>query len=417
MSKKCVKCGQLLPDEASFCPHCTTVQKEKQEIKAPKRWKKKAVTVAALAVLAAAAAAGIVLSMYHKPRSYEGGAQIVYQDKEKSYKVLLAFSEQEGRRGQATKERSDQIAEGMESALPCQLYILDEESGAFAWEEFASQVEACEVDTKPGENSQKMDYSEPSHREDFPNAAYVSDIYYFAESGVNDIVWNLTMKNGDTISLDTRLTIEKQETVTYHPEDVPMETAEELNALLASIDETYSSDTSVCLYFPAVTYDGDITFGNHTFRIFGSTKGDEMTTFSGTVRLQGQNGNYADLFGMRFEGDSGIGVDAYCFAYISGCSFDGFDTAAIARNGGWVCAADSTFTNNQTALEFNTGMSYGSCPTYQNDIFTGNGTAVCIDSLPGNEVLDFSGSVFSGNEEDIVNKAEHPVNTENASFE
>ena len=76
-----------------------------------------------------------------------------------------------------------------------------------------------------------------------------------------------------------------------------------------------------------------------------------MTAFTGTVRLQGKNGNSADLFGLRFAGDSGIGVDAYCFVYISGCSFDGFDTAAIARNGGWVCAADSTFTNNRTALK------------------------------------------------------------------
>lgn len=29
MSKKCIKCGQPLSDNASFCPHCTAVQKEK----------------------------------------------------------------------------------------------------------------------------------------------------------------------------------------------------------------------------------------------------------------------------------------------------------------------------------------------------------------------------------------------------
>ena len=37
MSKKCIKCGQPLPDNASFCPHCTAVQKEKQEIKATQK--------------------------------------------------------------------------------------------------------------------------------------------------------------------------------------------------------------------------------------------------------------------------------------------------------------------------------------------------------------------------------------------
>ena len=48
MSKKCIKCGQPLPDNASFCPHCTAVQKEKQEIKAPKQWRKAAFGAAAV---------------------------------------------------------------------------------------------------------------------------------------------------------------------------------------------------------------------------------------------------------------------------------------------------------------------------------------------------------------------------------
>ena len=45
MSKKCVQCGHTLPDDASFCPHCTAVQTEKQEIKTPRRWKRTALTV------------------------------------------------------------------------------------------------------------------------------------------------------------------------------------------------------------------------------------------------------------------------------------------------------------------------------------------------------------------------------------
>ena len=73
------------------------------------------------------------------------------------------------------------------------------------------------------------------------------------------------MKNGDTISLSTRLTIEKLPAVTYRAEDTPMETTEELQELLDSINEEVSSDTPVYLYLPAVTYDGDITFGDHTW--------------------------------------------------------------------------------------------------------------------------------------------------------
>ena len=62
-------------------------------------------------------------------------------------------------------------------------------------------------------------------------------------------------------------------------------------------------------------------------------------------------------------------------------------------------------------------MSYGSAPNYLNNTFTGNGTAVCIENLPGNEVLDFAGSTFSGNDVDIDNKAGHSVDTAKAVFE
>ena len=92
-----------------------------------------------------------------------------------------------------------------------------------AWEEFAEKVKSCEVETVPQENAKKLEYMEPAHDENFPNAAYVSNLHFMADTGSNDIFWKLTMENGDTISLKTRLTIEKQEVVTYRPEDTPME--------------------------------------------------------------------------------------------------------------------------------------------------------------------------------------------------
>ena len=415
MSKKCVKCGHTLPDDASFCPHCTTVQTEKREIKTPRRWKRAALTVIGILILIAVI--GVAVSMYHRPKAYEGGAQIDYVDKDKTYKVLLTFSEGDGVTGHAQGERTDTLAEGLDSALPCQLYVLDQDTGKLAWEEFSKEVESCRVDTKPADGSRKMEYIEPMYNESFPNAAYTSDIYFTSESGTNDIVWTVKMKNGDTISLSTRLTIEKLPAVTYHAEDTPMETTEELQELMDSIDKEVSSGTPVYLYLPAVTYDGDITFGDHTWEINGSTSGDTTTTFTGTVSLKGLNGNYADISGIRFEGSSGTGLDAYCFASASECSFEGWDTAVYAHTGGWVNVTDSTFTDNKIGLKFDTTMSYGSSPNYLNNIFTGNGTAVCIDNLPGNEVIDFAGSTFSGNDTDIENKAGHTINTAKATFE
>lgn len=80
-------------------------------------------------------------------------------------------------------------------------------------------------------------------------------------------------------------------------------------------------------------------------------------------------------------------------------------------------ATDSTFTDNRIGLKFDTTMSYGSSPNYLKNTFTGNGTAVCIDNLPGNEVIDFAGSIFSGNDTDIENKADHTIDTAKATFE
>ena len=61
----------------------------KQEIKAPKRWRKAAFGATAVVVLLAAV--GAAFSLHHRPKSYEGGAQVVYTDKGKSYKLAVEF--------------------------------------------------------------------------------------------------------------------------------------------------------------------------------------------------------------------------------------------------------------------------------------------------------------------------------------
>ena len=83
MSKKCVKCGHPLPEDASFCPHCTAIQVEKEEIRAPRRWKKKVFVIGALLVFLAGV--GFAFSLYHKPKVYEANAWIVYPDQDHSY--------------------------------------------------------------------------------------------------------------------------------------------------------------------------------------------------------------------------------------------------------------------------------------------------------------------------------------------
>ena len=121
MSKKCVKCGHPLPEDASFCPHCTAIQVEKEEIRAPRRWKKKVFVIGA--VLVFLAGVGFAFSLYHKPKVYEANARIVYPDQDHSYRLLVTYSEADALAGQAQGDRTDMLANGLDSALPCQLYV------------------------------------------------------------------------------------------------------------------------------------------------------------------------------------------------------------------------------------------------------------------------------------------------------
>ena len=61
--EKCRNCGADLPEGASFCPHCAQSQIERQEVKPPRLWRKKALIAALCAlVLVTAALAGSCLT-------------------------------------------------------------------------------------------------------------------------------------------------------------------------------------------------------------------------------------------------------------------------------------------------------------------------------------------------------------------
>ena len=72
MSKPCRNCGAYLPEGASFCPHCAQSQIERQEVKLPRLWRRKALAAAACVLVLAAAALAVFLTRC--PETYEGGA-------------------------------------------------------------------------------------------------------------------------------------------------------------------------------------------------------------------------------------------------------------------------------------------------------------------------------------------------------
>ena len=70
MSKQCKNCGTDLPEDASFCPRCAQSQIERQEVKPPRLWRKKAlIAVGCALVLAAALCLSLAVRGWEKDAS------------------------------------------------------------------------------------------------------------------------------------------------------------------------------------------------------------------------------------------------------------------------------------------------------------------------------------------------------------
>lgn len=415
MSKKCIQCGEEIPKDAVFCPHCTASQEEKREIKTPKIWRKKAISfvVAVFLVLIGV----FVVAKYSEPEVYEGGAEIVYTDDDGVYHVLVTFSATDGVMKDSQKSASIELPESQESAFPSQLYVYKEGTEELVIDEFMSKVKDYTLEVTPLDGAEEMRYTGPVSNESFPYAALVSDIIYTSECGTNEILWTLNMENGDQILLKQSIHVTVKEGITYYPEDVPMNTAEELQALIDQIEEEDDSDKMVYLYLPPVTYDGEIQFGDRPYTLYGGTDGENVTTFSKTVSMYTDYAQFSEIYEVRFVGEGGTGLSATNAVILFGCTFEGWEIGAVAQSGGWVCAKGCLFKNNTVALKFDSFYSVSSDGYYDSNTFEGNGTGIWIKDLPGKIVLDFTDTKFTGNGTDIQNDAEHSINTSGAIFE
>ena len=90
MNNKCIKCGKELPEGASFCPYCANSQVVKHSAPVARPWKKKLFILLIVILLAAILAFGMYIKF--GPKTYEGGASVVYTDDDgEIYNVYLKF--------------------------------------------------------------------------------------------------------------------------------------------------------------------------------------------------------------------------------------------------------------------------------------------------------------------------------------
>ncbi len=414
--KTCPYCGAQLPDAACFCPHCAQDISERKKICPPRRMPRRALYNALIVffVLAVALAAW----SYIRPKVYDNGtAEVIYTDSDGSYQLLLNHF---GDRFQPMTDYTEEVEEGTTSNKPSRLFINHVETGVNAKEAFLRKVEAITVELlQGGDSPEPWQYTQPQASDYDLEAAARSILTYTDRSGDMELRWNIRMQNGDTIRLYQRMALGVVPTRHFYPEDVPMDTMEDLQALVDEINGTITSDVIVYIHLPAVTYEGSLVLEERSMNLIGSEGPDgARTTFTGTLQATAQNGYICQFQNLCFTGDGeGVGVSASAQINFSDCQFAGWRTGVLCYGDSWVNIKDSVFEDNAVGFHFNSTSDNRNDHMYSGNLFRRNDTAVLLESVPGDQALYFEGTRFSRNGADIDNRCGHEVSIAAAIFE
>lgn len=280
--KKCRNCGADLPEGASFCPHCAQSQIERQEVKPPRLWRKKALIAALCALVLVTAALAVFLP--HRPKTYEGGASVTYTDQDGTYELFVGTSLNDIEDKQPEEKRTLSLSVDETSYLPAMLGVYRNGTPVDP-EAFLAKVERCILEAFPNENG-ALDIAEPRYNEMFSAAVLETDVVFTGASGTNELVWTLTMKNGDTIRLKHTFEVLPLVHAAFTAEDTPLNTIEDLKALLDRIDGEVPADTVVDIYLPPVTYTGDLHISSRAVNLYGCCDGSGRTVIEGSLNRQ-----------------------------------------------------------------------------------------------------------------------------------
>ena len=414
--KTCPHCGAQMPEEAAFCPHCARSVNSRKEIHPPRRLSGRAVRVSLifLSVLALALTAWLCT----RPRVYDNGAaEIIYTDGDGSYQLLLNYF---GDRFQPMTEYSEEVEEGTTSNKPSRLFVNHVDTGVNAKEAFRRKVENVTVEFLQGGNSPEPWQSSGPAISDYDlEAAYRTILTYTDRSGDMELRWTIRMKNGDVIRLYQRMELGMVPTRHFTPEDAPMDTIEELQALVDEINGTIPSNIIVYLHLPAVTYEGSLVLAERSMNLVGSEGPDgRRTTFTGTLQATAQRGYICQFQALDFVGGGdGVGVSASARINFRDCRFAGWRTGVLCYGESWVNVKDCVFEDNTVGFHFNSTGKNANDHMYSGNLLLRNGTAVLLENVPGDQALYFEGTRFSRNGTDIDNRCGHETEISQAIFE
>lgn len=418
--KVCPHCSTSIHEKASFCPYCAKSINNRTEVKIPRHISGRVIrnTLIAAVVLALALSGWL----YTRPKVYDNGtAEVLYTDKDGTYQIVVGWSNDQF-------HGADQVFQPVEDSdtlhtFPLCMHVNYPSSGVNAKEEFMAKVERVTTRVTQLEDSEyPWETDEPVPRPEYiPEAALVSSIHFKAWSTAAELVWTVEMKNGDIIRLRETLTVEPHPVYRYYPEDTPMETAEELQALADQFLPA-PEDNGFAYYeihLPPITYEGGLVLNGQNVHLYGSTDGaGNRTTFTDTVQVLTQDSDICYIEGVNFAGDgAGIGVSASARLFLIDCQVSGWRTGVLCYGYSWVSLDSCIVEDNSIGLHFNAIGDNITNSRFFDNIFRGNDTAVLLESVPTDTALSFPGTRFERNGADIDNRCGHETDISEAIFE
>lgn len=415
MSHVCPHCGFPLPDEAAFCPHCAQTLRPRKTLRQPIPLRKR--VMVGLLVLVLAAAGGVWMYLATRPQVFDGQAEVVYTHKGTTYQLILAWNRDPN--SLAPKIYLSEEAGG-DFTWPSRWYVNYKDSGLNAAPEFLELVDHVTTEIRLGEaGACPMEASQPAPDGYDREAAMISFIHFICGTDTNQVVWTIHMKNGDVIRLRQDMIITATQTHEIRPEDYPMNTTQELQALVDRLAEEIPQEDQIEIYLPPVTYQEMLVLERRGMNFHGCTDGTGRTAFAGGVQIRYEGGAISFFYDLDFPGEGGgIGLSAASRAWAVACSFANWRTGVLSYGGNsWVNTTECQFADNQIGLHINSTRSGISDTRFLDNQFTGNGTAVVLENVPGDDTLSFDGCVFTENGVDLDNLCGHGVDLSQAVVE
>lgn len=432
--KICPHCGAPVPAAASFCPRCTATLTERTAMTMPRTGRRRLRLLAAcLAAVLAALAVWLWPAAETEPQrpdgmdnpvlaadpvmdAYTAACQTYYTGADgREYHVFTAMTPNLYDPTTPVGYCCRLIPDGGSNDFPATVMVQDATTQEDCPEDFAALLDSWDVTVSAPEGVGRVSLREAELETADTPALLYRRLWGDNTCTHNEIVWTLRMKNGDVLTLTQTIELLPQEVRTYSTADTPLDTAEQLQALLDRLAEEYDADTSITVELPDVTYDAPVSVGCAvTLKGSGTAFAAPVTVMplSDTERCHA----YVRFSEVSFEGDgSGTGVTARAPTYLENCRVTGWAVGGEAVTGGWLYLRGSHVADCGVGIRYNSA--YSSSYTYFADkmTFVQNGTALELLCMPPDGYIELQGCRFHGNGTDVRNPGGYRIEVNNGT--